>query len=352
MRLKILKALLTCGALFPGVCTGQCSPEIGGSPLCRDQLAFTFRQGDFFKGVSLVSLGSQLTQWQSMPNEIVNVSPSVARDAVAFIAHSYYTIYGLSKMTGELLWQKENRSETLESDGKYFYVLGEDERALEALDPGSGNVVWSLKLPYSESRFYSHGVHDGRLYSASVVIDLCKKAIVHTWPKHPTVNALAFGEKGQILTGDEFGVVRIYDHSFRRLRKIRTVRQEVVEVATAGRNVLVSTEERRSGVYRAAFAVVTQQGKKRWQLAWRADYPIGASVALADRNVVLMEPDVAGDKYWLTSRKLATGQLNWKTDVGPRGGGPWLCGNTIYFYDEERIRSFDLRSGAETTVRK
>src|SRR5260370_21145194 len=255
-------------------------------------------------------------------------------------------------MTGELLWQKENRSETLESDGKYFYVLGEDERALEALDPGSGNVVWSLKLPYSESRFYSHGVHDGRLYSASVVIDLCKKAIVHTWPKHPTVNAVAFGEKGQILTGDEFGVVRIYDQSFRRLRKIRTVRQEVVEVATAGRDVLVSTEERRSGVYRAAFAVVTQQGKKRWQLAWRADNPIGASVALADRNVVLMEPDVAGDKYWLTSRKLATGQLNWKTDVGPRGGGPWLCGNTIYFYDEERIRSFDLHSGAETTVRR
>jgi outer membrane protein assembly factor BamB len=204
--------------------------------------------------VSFISLPAGLTKWKSIPDEIVDVRPTVAGVSVAVIAHGFHTIYGFSKATGELLWQKETRSTILESDGNLFYVLTEDERTLHALNPASGNVIWSLRLPYPESGFYSYHVHRGRLYSASVVVDLSRKVIVHRWPEEPVVNALAFGDQGQILTGDELGVVRIYDHAFRRLRTIRTDRKAVVGLASVGRDVLVSTEAHRSGVYRAAFA--------------------------------------------------------------------------------------------------
>jgi len=79
--------------------------------------------------------------------------------------------------------------------------------------------------------------------------------------------------------------------------------------------------------------------------------PGAAPFAVADREVVLMEPDADWEKFWLTSRKLSTGQVNWKTDAG-HGGQPARCGNTIYVNDGERIRSFDLHSGAEVTTPK
>jgi len=309
-------------------------------------------RGEHLQGVSFISLSSGSTEWRAILDKIIDVRPTVAGSTVAAIGDGFHTIYGLSKATGDVLWQKETGSRILESDGKYFYVLTEDERILQALDPASGNVVWSLRLPYLKSSFYSHHVHGGRLYSASVVVDLAKKAIVHVFPDEPIVNAMAFGEHGEILTGDEHGVVRIYNHAFKRLRRIRTGGKEIVELETAGRDVLVSTEERRSGLYHAAFAVVTQQGKKRWQLGWPPDNLPGAALfAVADRDVVLMEPDLTWAKLWLTSRKLSTGQLNWKTDPG-LGGQPALCGNRVYLTDGERVRRFDLRSGPETTAPK
>jgi len=324
----------------------------GGTLLCADQVAImSFLQNPFQKGVSFISLSSNSTKWQVIPDEIIDVGPTVAGDAVAVITHSFHTIQGFSKATGELLWQKETGSRFLESDGKLFYVLTEDERTLHALDPASGNVVWSLRLPYLESGFYSYHVHGGRLYSASVVVDLSRKVIVHRWAEEPAVNALAFGDHGQILTGDEFGVVRIYDHAFRRLRTIRTDRKAVVGLASVGRDVLVSTEANRSGVYRTAFARVTEYGKKKWQLAWRSGNPLGAApFAVAGRNVVMIEPNGAGDEFWLSSRKLSTGQVNWRTDSGDLVGDPVLCGETVYLSDGQRIHAFDLRSGAETAL--
>jgi hypothetical protein len=326
----------------------------GGILLCEDQVAIVdFMPDDFIKGVYFISLSSNSISWQAMPDKIVDVRPTLAGGTVAVIADGFHTIYGLSKATGEILWQKETGSRLLESDGKYFYILTEDEGTLQALDPASGNVAWSRRLPYPKSSFYSYNVHGRRLYSATVVVDLSKKAIVHRWPEEPIVNALAFGEHGEILTGDEFGVVRIYNRDFKLLRRIRTGGKAIDELATAGGLVLVSSVDPRPRVNRARFAVFTRQGKKKWQLAWEVGYPAYAiNFTAVHPNVVLMEPDMPKNNAWLTSRRLSTGHINWKTDKGGLGLSTALCGTTTYVNDGMQIRGFDLRSGAQTTLVK
>src|SRR5262249_5957197 len=117
-------ALICWVTLIAGVSVAQQWQDVyGGSLSCKDRAAvMSFTPGDYQKGVSFVSLRSGLTKWQSIPDEITELQPVIAADTVAILTNECHTISAFDVTTGQLIWRKENWSNVLESDGKYFYV--------------------------------------------------------------------------------------------------------------------------------------------------------------------------------------------------------------------------------------
>jgi outer membrane protein assembly factor BamB len=360
MTLKRLMGVVACSTfLTSAICVGQGWQEFGyygwGSLSCRERAALvSFEHKGTQKGVALMSLSSGTAQWEAIPKEATMLRPVVAGNAVAILTHQLHTINAFALSTGQPLWQKEDDTQILESDGRYFYVHGNSDTILEALDPQSGKVVWSRRIPYSGYLIYSYHVHDGRLYTAEFVFDLSRRMVVHRWPATPLVNAIAFDRRGRIYAGDPSGVVRVYSSSFRLLRTIHAGRGEIVELGAA-KNGLIATSYERNRGYDSVFKVLTRQGRTKWQLAWRSQDRLGAvQFRIAGPEVLLIEPDIAAKKYWLTSRNLSTGRMNWKTNGGtfdrPLAGPIAICGDTVYANDQEAIHGFDLHTGKETSV--
>lgn len=344
-----------CLFLFSGFCRAQDWQALDldtGSLSCKDRVVLkSFIHDGFHKGVALVSLNTGVIQWEAVPNESTVMQPVVAGDVVAVVTPESHTISAFAISTGQLLWKKESYTQILDSDGRFFYVLGTDP-LVEAVDPKKGKVTWSRKVPYSGYLISSYHVRDNRLYTEEFVLDIAKRRVVHRWPLEPIINAMAFDGSGRIYLGDPSGVVRIYTRNFKLLRKIRVGHGEIVELGVGDSGLLAASYEFFHRTHHAVFRVVTQGGKTRWQVAARSQGTLGGpEFVIVGRNVVLIEPEAQGDKYWLTSRDLATGRINWRTHPGNYPdylAGPMaVCEDTVYVSDAGAIHSFDLHTGAE-----
>lgn len=348
-NLALVSVAIWWALLTPIICACQSVQDIfSGRVLCRERVAITAMPS----GVSSISLGSGTVNWRVMPDELADVEPAVAEGTVAIITHSFDTIYAFSFVTGNLIWQRENRSNILQSDGRYFYVLAEDETAIAALDPSSGRTVWSLHLPRTlGGPLYFARVHQGFLYADRFVIDLSRRAIVHIWPEEPQMNTVAFGGHGEVLTGDSSGVVTAYSARFKRLRRVYVAKGQVVEAAMVGRYVLAAVYQYNFSSYRGRLVLVTPDGKRKWQLVWSSDTWLDQEpFVIAGREMFVIEPGIAPSTFRMVSRKLSSGRMNWASPNGFFFGPAAVCGETVYASDGHRVRGFDLRSGVERTA--
>jgi hypothetical protein len=71
---------------------------------------------------------------------------------------------------------------------------------------------------------------------------------------------------------------------------------------------------------------------------------------VSGRDVLLIEPGNRGSSPRLTSRTVATGEINWTTEDAFYHGPPIVCGSTVYADTARGMRSFDLQTGTEKTT--
>lgn len=351
-------ALALCVLLFSGICAAQDWQELdrgSGSLSCEDQIVLkSYIHNGSYKGLALVPLNTGVIRWEAIPTESTVMQPMVAGDVVAVVTPHSRTISAFAITTGQPLWRKESDTEILDSDGRYFYVLGIDP-VVEAVDPKSGTTIWSRKVPYSGYLISSYHIRKSRLYTGEFVLDVAKRKVVHRWPAKPLINAMAFDSRGRIYLGDPFGVVRIYSRSFKLLKTVRIGHVEIVDLGAGQNGLLAASYQYFRGTYRAGFKVLTEEGKTKWQVAAHSQGTLGGpAFVMVGQEVILIEPEADGEKYWLTSRNLSTGRINWKTHPGaypdylvePMA----VCGDTLYISDHTTIYGFDLRTGVEKVV--
>lgn len=356
VRMKL--ALAVCLSLFPAVCVAQDWHALGldnGSLSCKDQIVLkSFMHDGFYKGLALVSLKTGAIKWEAIPNESTVMRPMVAGDVVAVVTPHSHKISAFAVSTGQPLWRKESDTEILDSDGKYFYVLS-IRPVVEAVDPKTGRTIWSRKVPYSGYLTYSYHPRDNHLYTDEFVLDVAKRKVAHRWPAKPLIDAMAFDESRRIYLGDPDGLVRIFSPSFKLLKEIQVARGEIVELGAAANGLVAASYEYFHGTYRVGFKVLTQEGKTKWKIAAHSQGTLGGpEFVIAGQEVILIEPEPNGEKYWLTSRELSTGRINWRTHPGSYpdylGSSIAVCGETLYISDLTTIYSFDLHTGAEKVV--
>lgn len=350
---RLAALLLFAGLFAPALCRSQTGERgVDFVVLCREgeTLRAHVTLADA-TGVASRTLDSGLTNWAAMPDKIVDVGPVVAGNAVAVITDSFHAVYGFSKATGKQLWQRERWSSNLGSDGRYFYILRNEYWDLQAFEPETGHVAWTLKLPGRSYGGYPRllGVHGGLLVTTQVAVDLARRKIAHTWLRGPWASSLSVNATGEIVIGDSSGGVTIYDQSFKPLRKLHLQGGAVTEAITTGKSILAVTYQDHQHGKRGLITFLTPDGKQAWQFAWSSkDPPLPPPVfALADDAAVMREPGASGPKSRLTSRNLSNGQLNWSTEEGFFFGPPVVCGNTVYARQGDLVRGYDLRTGVE-----
>lgn len=314
--------------------------------LCTDGVAIRAES----TGIASISLRSHRKLWRAATQKSVYVGPVVAGDAVAFITDSHHVIYAFSKDTGRRLWRKEVWSSNIGTDGNRFYMIRTAYWDLQALEPATGRVEWSLKLPGWTPGHYPRmlGVHGGLLFTTQSAVDLSKKAVVHTWLGEREASSASVNEEGEIVIGDTFGGVTIYDRDFKTLKSAKVGGIWVAEAFTTSRGVFAATFHGYGLNSRSTVILQTDNEKMAWRRRWT--WEDGAPVqtlAVSGDNALLIEPGRSRNKMRLTSRKLPTGGLNWMTPDGIFEGPPVVCGDTVYVDDLERIRAFDLQSGSE-----
>ena len=322
-------------------------PYLDGLISCAEQSVITCAPN----GLSSISLDSGSTKW-SAPGDRADWPPTLAGDTVALIGNSFHTIYGYSRATGELLWKKNESSNILASDGSYFYIIRAAYWDLQALDPGSGAVVWSLRLPRDPEGGYPAFLkfHNGLLFTVDCVIDISKRAIVHKWPLRSSfVTAIGFDSDDHILVGNSSGVVSAYDRNFKPLWRAFAGKEQIVSLAPAGKNILalVYVSQHNSVKAHNVLVLLTRQAKRLWQLEWPLHIE---GFGVFGDELVIVEPETSEGKFQLTSRHLATGKLEWQTNSQYLYGWPVLCRDTVYVTDGNRLHSFDLHTGKETTT--
>src|SRR5215469_1570289 len=123
---------------------------IDGAISCKDRAVITCAP----EGISYASLDSDATRW-SLPGPRPDWPPTLAGNTVALIADNWNMIFGFSRRTGKQIWAKEVSCNVLASDGRYFYIIRTGYWDLQALNPASGKVVWSLQLPPDPQGGYS-----------------------------------------------------------------------------------------------------------------------------------------------------------------------------------------------------
>lgn len=323
-------------------------PYLDGLISCAERSVITCAPD----GISSVSLDSGATRWSATVGR-ADWPPTLAGDTVALIGNSFHTIYAYSRITGELLWRKNKSSNILASDGSYFYIIRAAYWDLQALDPASGAVAWSLKLPRDPQGGYPAFLkfHDGRLFTVDCVIDISKRAIVHRWPPGSSfVTAIGFDRGDNILVGDSSGWVSAYNRNFRRLWRAFAGKEHVVSLAPEekGLLVLLYVSQRNSVSAHNTLILLTREGKRLWHLEWASQIEGFSEVG---DDLLMVEPRDPG-QFQLTSRQLATRKLNWVTDPQYLYGWPVLCQDTIYVTDGNRLHGFDLHTGNEATIGK
>jgi outer membrane protein assembly factor BamB len=340
-------ALGSCVLLIPLICSGQSWERFSeGLISCHDQAAIISTPG---AGFSYVSLDSGRKKWHAMDSDTPNVGPIFAGNTIALIADASNIIYAFSKTTGKHLWTKNIWANRLASDGSYFYVVRTAYWDLEALDPVSGHVVWSLQLPDLGPGYLPFLiVHDGLLFTLDLVIDLSKRRVIHQWPKESFyIDGIVFGNDGSIFIVGTSGMIVIYDQRFVLTRRVYAGKGKIEEVVLTGDGILALLEQADPYHTRTTLALLTRQGKRLWRISWPS--PI-RGFSVRGENLLMIEPLKMNRKYRLTSRQISTGKLNWTTERKALFGIPAVCGDTVYITDGNRLHSFDLHTGKETTT--
>jgi outer membrane protein assembly factor BamB len=335
--------------LIPLVCYGQSWERFSeGLISCDDRAAIISVPG---AGISYVSLDSGRRKWRAMNDNTPQVGPFAAGDTVAVIADAFNTIYAFSKTTGKRLWTKDIWANRLASDGRYFYVVRTAYWDLEALDPASGNLVWSLQLPdFGPGYLPFLIVHDGLLFALDLVIDLSKRAIVHQWRRESFfLDRVAFGDDGSIFlvgTSGTQGMIAIYDKNFNQIGRLVAGKGRIREVVPPGEQILALLEQADPYGTWSTLALLTRKGKRLWAIRWHSGI---RGFSVLGGNLLMMEPGKMSGKHRLTSRQLSTGKLNWTTASRALFGIPAVCGDTVYATDGNRLHRFDLHTGKEMT---
>jgi outer membrane protein assembly factor BamB len=331
--------------LISVICSGQAwVPFSEGLISCHDRAAIISRPGS---SISYVSLDSSKKNWQAMNNDTPNIGPILAGDTIAVIADASNTIYAFSKTTGKRLWAKNIWANRLASDGNYFYVVRTAYWDLEALDPISGHVVWSLQLPDLGPGYLPFlTVHDGLLFTVNLVIDLSKRKIIHDWPKELFYfDGILFGNDGSIFIVGTSAMIVIYDQSFVQTGRVYLGKGKIEEVVPTGERILALLEQADPYRTRTTLALFTRQGKQIWRIAWPSRI---RGFSVLGENLLMIEPATMSGKSRLTSRKVSTGKLNWTIERKALFGIPSVCGDTLYVTDGNHLHSFDLHTGKET----
>jgi len=309
-------------------------------------------------GFSSVSLGSAATNWKRLPHRILDVGPVVANHVVGVITESFRNLYVYSENDGRFLWNREVHSNFLASDGKYFYISRSDDYSgITALDPSSGRLVWSLKVPRPKTGGpYIHflSVAGGFLYTDSYVVDLSKHAAVHIWPDGPDdpyVISIEPGDNGELLVGDSSGRISVYDKQFKLLRSLQAGEGFVTQLASVDNGFLATTYDQPSMSNQGSFVFLGADGRPQWQLPWTSDNWLDQQpFTVVGGSVLVIEPGAAKDKLRMASRRLSDGNLNWTTSDGDFFGPPVVCGSEIYVKKGDQIRTFDLQTGVEQNL--
>ena len=323
-------------------------PYIDGAISCKEQAVITSAP----EGLAYVTIGSNNAKW-SLPGPRPDWPPTLAGNTVALIADSYNLIFGFSRRTGKQIWDKEVSSNVLASDGRYFYTIRAGDWDLQALNPNSGAVMWSLKLPHDPQGGYTAflKVHDGRLFTVNAVADISRRTIVHRWPSGSSfVTAIGF-DGHNILVGDSAGFVSAYDRNFKCLWRAYAGKEHVVSVASAGEHVLALlylSQRGSTGAYHE-LAFLTRQGKPVWRLPWKS---VSEGFTVSGDQLLSLEPGTTKGQFQLTSRELATSKVNWANGNAYLYGSPVVCEDTVYVSDGNRLHSFDLHTGAEKMASK
>jgi hypothetical protein len=164
------------------------------------------------------------------------------------------------------------------------------------------------------------------------------------------VSSADFADDGSIFLAGSWGtsgMIAIYDRNFNRIRKFRAGKGEIGEIWSRGEQMLVLLEYSDSYGRQTTLVSLTREGKTHWRVQWPAR-SMGFSVA--GSNVLIIEPGKIYGDFRLTSRQLSTGKSIWATGTGDFYGAPFLCRNTVYVADGDRLSGFDLHTGKETTT--
>lgn len=287
-----------------------------------------------------------------MNNNTPQVGPVVAGDTVAVIADAFNTIYAFSKTTGKTLWTKHIWASRLASDGNYFYVVRTAYWDLEALDPGSGNIAWSLQLPDLGPGYLPFlVVHDGLLFTVNLVIDISRKAIVHQWSRESFfLDRIAFGNNGSIFLAGTSGtrsIIAIYDKNFNQIGRLVAGKGRIEEIVPIEEQIVVMLEQADPYGTRTTLTLLTQGGKRLWAIRWHSEIH---GFSLLGGKLLIIGPEQISGKHRLISRQTLTGKLNWTTGSRTLFGIPTVCGDTVYATDGNHLHSFDLDTGKETTT--
>jgi outer membrane protein assembly factor BamB len=302
-------------------------------------------------GIHALDLSTGRALWSALPNSLADVSPAAAGDAVAVIADSWMSLYAFSKVSGKLLWRKQRRSNILASDGRYFYVPRPSADGISALDPRTGAVVWTLRIPKKGGAAFFE-IRDGVLYSNSFAIDLRSRKLLHQWPEDIVVTAIAFPRPGETLLGDSDGNLTLYDSSFAVTKRLHAGDTTVGSIAANEYGILVSLPADSEG-QRGIIEFLTWDGKQKWRIP---GFPIGYvyfhPFVIAGHDALIVELDDSGKNWRFESRSLATGTVNW---VVPNGifydGWPVVCGDRVLLRDGDDIKSFGILDGKPSAPR-
>lgn len=322
----------------------QMQQFLDGLISCSQRVAITCAP----KGLSYKSLDAENIRLSPTGGR-ADWPPTLAADTVALIANSFHRIYAYSRGTGELLWTKNTAAGLLASDGNHFYIINTESWQLQALDPASGAVAWSVNLPPDPEGGFPAFLkfHNGLLFTVDCVIDIAKRAIVHMWPMGSSfVTSVGFDSNDNILIGSSTGTVTTYNKRFKRLWRVYVGKEYVVSLACAGRHILALLYISQRGAVPAhhVLTVLTDQAKQVWQVGWHSRIE---GFAVQDSILLIVEPGKSQGEFQLTARELATGKVNWMSTTEFLFGWPIVCGSTAYVTDGNRLHQFDVHSGAE-----
>ena len=357
--------------LLPGVflisltCWGQSWQTFGEGVISCDERAAIISN---LNRISYISLDSKAVRWRTITHETVDSRPILAANAFLVLGDHYNRLYAFSTTTGKRIWSKSFWTEDLASDGNYFYVVGAPAgsveaignilgiapRTLEALDPASGAVLWSLKLQRRKTDYDPFlEVHGGLLFAADLVIDISRRAIVYRWPaKSFTVSSLDFADDGSIFLKGSWGMsgmIAIYDRNFNPIRKFRVGKGDVVRVSAAGEQIVALLQYGNPYGRLTTLVSFTREGKKLWRIQWPAT---GWDFHIAGDNLFMIEPGKVYGDFRLASRQLATGRLNWITWNRAFDSPPGSCADTAYATDGDHVYGFAVKSGAEVRSKR